>query len=277
MNQDYLGRSGMIAVIRRNTRFVLAAVLVCCAATRAQQSAPAEIPSAKSSTRGGELFTKLVEHNEQRTQALQEYTGTRLYELRNDKDEISAREVVRMEFRAPDTKTFQTVSAEGSVWIRKFVFKGLMKSEVGAAAGREHRDSSITPHNYTFRYLGEQQLDGRRSYFVYAIPNRLDKYLFEGLIWIDAEDFAVAKIVGHPAKNPSFWIKRVDWTRQYGKFGDFWLPTKDTTLTDIRIFGKKKLVIEYRNYVLNPPASGVKQAETTSPAGGLATGRAIGP
>jgi hypothetical protein len=272
-----------VAVFARGVAVALGTMLFCGAARSAQrspisssaqdaaasQAVEANAPAAaspESNAQGSDLFSKLVERNQQRTRQLEQYAGTRTYELRNDRGELSAREVVRMEFRAPGTKTFQTVSSEGSKWIRKFVFKGLITSEVEAAAGREHRDSSITPHNYTFRYLGRQQLDGRPCYVVYAIPNRLDKYLFEGLVWIDAQDFAVMKISGHPARNPSFWIKHVEWTRQYGKFGDFWLPVEDDTLVDVRIFGKKQLVIKYQNYAVNQPASAEHQSPANSAA-----------
>jgi hypothetical protein len=211
---------------------------------------PADAAAAEA--RGSELFLKLVERNDDRTRRLERFTGTRDYELRNDKDQLSARQVVRVEFHAPDSKNFQTVSEEGSKWIRRFVFQGLINSESEASSGREHRDSSITPLNYSFRYLGEEDLDGHSCYVVYATPKRLDKYLFEGTVWIDSRDFAVAKIDGHPAKNPSFWIKRVNWVRRYGKVGDFWLPLKDVTYTDVKIFGRKKLIISYQDYVVNP-------------------------
>ncbi len=210
------------------------------------------VDAAAAEARGNEIFTKLVEHNDGRTRRLERYTGTREYELRNDKDQLSAREVVRVEFRAPDSKNFETVSEEGSTWIRRFVFRGLIDSESEAASGREHRDSSITPYNYSFRYLGEQDLDGQPCYVVYATPKRVDKYLFEGTVWIDAHDFAVARIDGHPAKSPSFWIKRVNWVRNYGRVGDFWLPMQDETYTEVKIFGKKKLIIRYNDYVVNP-------------------------
>jgi hypothetical protein len=227
--------------------------------------------AAAAEAKGSELFSKLVERNDDRTRRLKRYTGTREYELRNDKDQLSAREVVRVQFRAPDTKNFETVSEEGSKWIRKFVFHGLISSESEATAGREHRDSSITPLNYSFRYLGEQELDGARCFVVYATPKRADKYLFEGTVWIDARDFAVAKIDGHPAKNPSFWIKRVNWVRRYGRVGDFWLPMQDETYTEIKIFGKKKLTIRYQDYVVNAPATG-RGTDLKNAAGGNVAG-----
>ena len=86
---------------------------------------------------------------------------------------------------------------------------------------------------------------------VKAVPKRKDKFLFEGKVWIDAQDFAVAKIVGRPAKNPSFWIKQVDFVRQYQKIGEFWLPLQDESVSDVRIFGKRVLTIDHRSYVVN--------------------------
>ena len=99
---------------------------------------PADAATAEA--RGSDLFSKLVERNDDRARRLEHYTGTREYELRNDKDQLSARQVVRVEFRAPDSKNFQTVSEEGSKWIRRIVFNGLISSETEAASGREHRD-----------------------------------------------------------------------------------------------------------------------------------------
>ena len=63
-----------------------------------------------------------------------------------------------------------------------------------------------------------------------AIPKRRDKYLFEGKVWIDADDFAVVRTEGHPAKKLSFWIQRADFVRQYQKIDNFWLWKKRNDL-----------------------------------------------
>ena len=78
---------------------------------------------------------------------------------------------------------------------------------------------------------------------VEAIPKRKDKYLFEGKVWIDVEDYAVARILGHPAKKLSFWIQRADFVRQYQKIDDFWLPQRDMTFVDVRLYGKKVMIV----------------------------------
>jgi hypothetical protein len=52
------------------------------------------------------------------------------------------------------------------------------------------------------------------------MPKRPDKYLFEGKVWIDSQDYAIVRIAGHPAKKLSFWIERADFVRQYQKSMD---------------------------------------------------------
>lgn len=198
-----------------------------------------------------ELFSKLVEQNQAREIHLKEYSESRTYAVSNDKGKLHAQTVVSMQFRAPGTKTFTTNSEEGSWVVRRLVFKRLMESEVETAAGRSHRDSSIRPDNYTFRLLGTDDVGAFHCYVVQAVPRRRDKYLFEGQVWIDAQDFAVVKIAGHPAKNPSFWIKRVDFVRQFQKVGEFWLSERDQSINELRIHGTKVLTIDHRDYRVN--------------------------
>jgi hypothetical protein len=46
-------------------------------------------------------------------------------------------------------------------------------------------------------------------------PHPVTQPHFEGKLWTDAEDFAIVKIAGHPAKKPSFCSNRADFVRQY--------------------------------------------------------------
>jgi hypothetical protein len=56
---------------------------------------------------------------------------------------------------------------------------------------------------------------------MYSGPKRVDKYLFEGKVWVDQQDFAVVRIEGRPAAKLSFWIKRAEFVRQYQKVDGF--------------------------------------------------------
>jgi outer membrane lipoprotein-sorting protein len=200
---------------------------------------------------GDELFRKLLEHNRIRDARLRQYTAVRTYEVTNDKGKSYAREVVRVAYQAPDHKSFQTASEEGSAMVRTMVLKRLIESESETASGRAHHDSAIKPANYEFNLLGEQDVGPYHCLLVDATPKRRDKYLFEGKVWIDSQDYAIVRIAGQPAKSPSFWITRADFVRQYQKIGEFWVPAQDETFVRMRMAGKKILTIQHRDYAVN--------------------------
>ncbi|MBZ5702372.1 MAG: hypothetical protein LAN84_11050 [Acidobacteriia bacterium] len=197
-----------------------------------------------------------MRHNELRNAALRQYSAIRTYAVTNTKGKVHAQKIVQMDYRAPGRKTFVTTSEKGSSVVRHLVLNRLIESEAGAATGKEHHDSSITPANYTLVLLGEEQIGPSRCYVVQAVPNRKDKYLFEGKVWIDTQDFAIVKIAGHPAKKLSFWIERAEFVRQYQKAGEFWLPLKDETAVDVKFYGKKILTIDHRLSTVNEARPG---------------------
>jgi hypothetical protein len=199
----------------------------------------------------GKVFAELAAHNEQRKAALHDYAVLRTYQVVDLKGKVHAEEIGRMDFVSPDKKAFTVTSESGSGVVRHMALNPLINSEVEAAAGKEHRDSAISADNYSLNLLGEQQLGPYRCFVAEAVPKRKDKYLFEGRVWIDVNDYSVVRIEGHPAKKLSFWIQRADFVRQYQKIDSFWLPEKDQTLVQVRLYGKKILKIDHRNYVVN--------------------------
>ena len=209
------------------------------------------------------VFAELATHNEHRRTALHDYSVLRTYQVIDLSGKVHAEEVGRMEFLAPDKKTFTIDSESGSGLVRHMALNPLIKSEIEAAAGKEHHDSAISADNYSLNLLGEQQVGPYRCFVAEVLPKRKDKYLFEGKLWIDVKDYSVVRIEGHPAKKLSFWIQRADFVRQYQKIDGFWLPQKDQTLVQVRLYGKKVLTIDHRDYVLNAAQS--KDARTIVP------------
>ncbi len=206
-----------------------------------------------------QIFTELIRRNELRNTELKAYSETRSYSVSDQKGKVHAEAVVRLDYRAPDSKSFVPISEKGSAVVRHLVLNRLMESEVEAASGKSHRDSTINPANYTFSLLGEQDLAGHRCFVVQATPTRKDKYLFDGKVWIDARDYAVVQIVGHPAKKLSVWVDKADFVRRYQKIGAFWLPLKDETSVHVRLYGSKILTIDHQSYTINEVRSAQAQ------------------
>jgi hypothetical protein len=215
---------------------------------------------APSGLNGDEIIAKMLERNRLRNEQLLRYSAVRTYEIRNVEGKLAAQAVVRVEYRAPDKKTFSKTSEKGSGIVRHLVFDRLIQSESETSSGREHRNSAITTENYAFKLAGEEDVGPYHCFVLEAAPKGKEKYLFEGKIWIDAEDFAVVKIAGHPAKKPSFWINRADFVRQYQKIDGFWFPYRDETFVEVKLYGRRVFTVDHQQYVINSANS--LQAET---------------
>jgi len=224
--------------------------------TQAEVTAPLE--PLRTGVTESQLFAELDIRNGLRKSALLGYTVLRTYQVADLRGKVHAEEIGEMEFRAPDQKTMTAESGSGI--IRRMALSPLISSEIETAAGKQHHDSAITAANYSLDLLGEQQVGPYRCFVAQIVPKRKDKYLFEGKLWIDANDYAVVRIEGHPAKKLSFRIERADFVRQYQKIDGFWLPEKDETLVQVRLYGKKLLTIDHQNYVVNAERNGNGQA-----------------
>ena len=201
---------------------------------------------------GDDVIAQMLQRNLLRNQQLQQYSAARTYEIRNIEGRVAAQAVFRVEYRAPDKKTFSKTSEKGSSIVRHLVFDRLIQSESETSSGREHHNSAITTTNYTFTLAGEEEVGPYHCFVLEAMPKRKDKYLFEGKIWIDAEDFAVVKIAGRPAKRPSFWINRADFVRRYQRIDGFWFPLRDETSVDVKMYGQRVFTVDHQQYVIDP-------------------------
>ncbi len=197
-----------------------------------------------------EVVAKMVQHDDERRAALQGYTGVRRYVLENLKRHKEAEMVVRIVYRKDGSKEFEVESCTGWGAARQHVFPRLLEAETEASRPGSPENSRMTPENYSFAMLRVDQVDGRKTYAIEVTPKKQKKYLMRGTIWVDVEDFAIVRMEGAPAKNPSFWIKSVQFSHKYQKRGPFWLAASDNSVTDVRILGPTELRIDYLDYVV---------------------------
>lgn len=213
----------------------------------------ASVPGQRSLNAGelnaDQVVAELVRMNEQRAQALQAYQSTRVYRLeyRGFPGGRSAEMVVNMKYQAPGTKEFEIVSSSGSKMLIDRVFKKLMEGEKNAFETENQKRIAMNQENYEFTLVGYEP--GARAAYVLAVkPRTKNKYLFQGKIWVDEKQFAIQRVEGEPAKNPSFWIKNTKIETQYINVNDFWLPGHNRGVTSVRLGGHADLSIEYKDY-----------------------------
>jgi len=198
-----------------------------------------------------DVIAKLIEHNSERDKLGRGYTGNRHYVLENQRLNKRSEMVVGVKCGLDGTKHFEVVSEQGWKSANKHVLRKMLESETETSQPQIRPKTSVTPENYRFRMLGSDLLEGRPTYVIQVLPKREDKYLFEGRIWVDAEDFALVRAEGKPARNPSFWTRSIHFVQQYHKSGSFWFPFTTESVTEARIFGKTDVTISYLDYLPN--------------------------
>lgn len=208
----------------------------------AQASGP--FPSAE------DVVAKMMLFDAQRQAQLTGYTATRRYVAVNKSRH--AEMMVHVECASDGAKQFTIVSEQGSGSIRKHVFQKLLSEETEASRRGTRNSTRLTPANYDFRIVGRETLETGPAYMLQVSPKTPNKYLINGKIWVDANDYSIVRIEGQPARNPSFWVHNVHFVHTYQKVGQFWFASSTDTTSQIRIFGDSELTIENGDYKLNP-------------------------
>ena len=196
-----------------------------------------------------EVMARVVQMNDLRAKALESYSSVRSYHLEcHCLSHKKADMVVRTDYRAPNRKEFTILSESGSGTVRDRVFRKLLEAEQESMQDQNQQRSAITPENYTFQVSDYEKTATDEFYVLDAQPRSKNKFLFRGRIWVNANDFAITRVEGEPAVNPSWWTIKTDFKRGYKKIDSFWLPESNESETKVRIFGTAVLSIEYRDY-----------------------------
>jgi hypothetical protein len=201
-----------------------------------------------------EIVEQMHNHAAAQIQELKRYTALRHYqvEYRGYSAIIAARMDVEANYDAAQGMSFRIVSQSGSKFLCEKVLKRAVDSELEAS--RNRRLTELTPANYEFQMVGSESIDGRPAYILKVEPLSDGKFLYRGKIWVDAADFAVAKMETEPARNPSFFISRTQIHCTSAPAHGFWLPQKIRSETKVRIGGTAVLTIDYGNYQVEPSA-----------------------
>lgn len=198
------------------------------------------------------VVAKMLARDAQRQMSVGGYRGMRRYVLENSKMEKHAEVLASVECDTDGTKHFEILDEQGWGAARKHVLRKMLESEAEASHPQMRTKTRLSTDNYDFHMSGTEVLSGRPAYVVDISPKRNEERLFEGRIWIDAEDYALVRAEGKPAKNPSIWTRSVHFVHTYHKSGPFWFPISTESITDVRIFGSTKLTIGYFDYAPKP-------------------------
>lgn len=195
-----------------------------------------------------QVLRQMSERDRVRSHSIGRYTCMRRYVLNNRRFRVHAELTARMTYSYPGRKTFEVLAERGPWILRRKVLHPMLDAEQEASRDRIRPHVQITRLNYEFRLLGGELVQGRSSYILEIVPKVASKFAIRGRIWVDSQDFAIVRVEGAPAQNPSPWIRDTHIVQKYTKVGSLWLPLSNDSGTDSVVFGPTEVSITSWDY-----------------------------
>ncbi len=171
---------------------------------------------------------------------------TRHYRLFGKEKHTTKSEVIAdVTFVPPDVKEYAIQRAKGTGVGEKIV-RQMLDQETKVV--KNYGSTDISPANYDFRFLNEEELNGRRCYVLELLPRRKDKNLLRGKTWVDAATYLLHRTEGEPAKAVSWWLRDVRISLVYGEVGDMWLQTASESSANVRLLGQHTMLSRDLDY-----------------------------
>ena len=208
-------------------------------------AACAQLPATaadNSSSANPELLNSIIQRMEEALQQnrahARPYSVTRDYILYgSDPDHVKGHIVAHVNFLPPNRKSYDIAESTGG--FQEKVVRRVLEHEIEVT--RDPQDTWLISRNYEFELLGEQTLNGRRCYVLKTQPRRGDKDLMKANVWVDANTYRIVRIDGEPQKSPSFWVKDVHITLDFGDVAGMWLQTHTQAQAHVRFAGDYKM------------------------------------
>jgi hypothetical protein len=200
------------------------------------------------------IIARMAQAQGENRARLRPYIVTRDYKLfGKERHETKSQVIADVSFVPPDFKKYAIQHANGTGLGEKIV-RRMLESEVEVA--KDYSSTDISPDNYDFRFIGEEDVSGQRCYVLEMLPRRKDKYLLRGNIWVDASTHLLRRTEGEPVKTLSWWVRDVHIALLYGDVGGMWLQTASEATANVRILGQHTMVASHMKYKISELVAG---------------------
>ncbi len=199
-----------------------------------------------------EILTRMKQADQNRLSRFTGYTGTRNYSINTPRIGLKASMKVDVQVLPTGVKQFKIISMTGPGALRKLVFQRMLDTESKASQPESQSTTKINQDNYDFKFVETRSENNRNVYVLAAEPRTGNPLLFRGNISVDAEHFAITRLEGSPAKKPSMWVESTRFVHEYVPVGEHWFASSNRSQTNVRVFGKAEVLIEYNDYKLAP-------------------------
>jgi outer membrane lipoprotein-sorting protein len=149
--------------------------------------------------------------------------------------------------------SYEPVSSTGDNMVRKEVVARYMTAEADASkklilGDAKLKSIGITRENYKFSYKGLGMLNDRQVYVFQLTPKQKRLGLFKGEVWVDSVTFQTLRESGTFVKNPSIYLSKVQFVRQYEIQDGLAIPTRVTSRIETRMVGRAEIDIRFSGF-----------------------------
>jgi hypothetical protein len=146
--------------------------------------------------------------------------------------------------------TYEKLRFEGDGTVKNHVIAKYLTAE--AEAQKDQAPSlAVTPVNYKFKFKGTQTTEGRLTHVFEVTPRQKRQGLFKGQVWIDADTYLRVQESGYLVKNPSIFLKRIEFVRKYDIREGISVPRQVYSVVSTRLVGKAELTIDFTKFAID--------------------------
>jgi hypothetical protein len=150
---------------------------------------------------------------------------------------------VQTTFTVASGLLYEVTAEGGSGYIRARVLRSLLDEEQRLIARGDSTRVAISTDNYRFAPEG---VNNEGLVIVRIEPLRKDRSLIAGRLFLKPIDGDLVRVEGRLARNPSFWVTRVNVVRSYRRINGVLMPVSLETTAQLRLFGPSALRMTYR-------------------------------
>jgi hypothetical protein len=155
---------------------------------------------------------------------------------------------VHTDFTMASGLKYEVTAEGGSGYIRTRVLRSLLNEEQRLIAQGKESTVAISTGNYEFRPEGVNE-EGLAV--VSLRPLRKDRSLINGRMFLTILNGDLVRVEGRLAKNPSFWLARVNVVRSYQRIEGAIMPVSLETDGRLRLLGSSSLRMTYRYWQID--------------------------
>lgn len=148
---------------------------------------------------------------------------------------------------------YQVIEESGSALIRDRVLRAALDAEQKITNEHEGFRGALSEANYDFEAaLGS----GATLVPITLRPKRRDALLLQGEVLVTEHDGDLVLVRGRLVKRPSFWTRRVDVLREYGRVEGVRVPLRMESVASVLVVGTSRFSMTYDYELVNGRAVG---------------------